>query len=166
MKIKNYILPLFLSFSSLHTFAAPATDQQADTLIKIEHWNQLKPALAANGLPKFKSTTEAALIEQMGLPKPISAHNQVTIMQITDIVVNDLVDQIDEKALMNNAKHLYKQLSHEQADALIQLYQKPTMKDAGKKLPQTLAYTIDVSADDFNQLIQSQKVQEFIKETQ
>jgi hypothetical protein len=166
MKIKKYILPLFFSIYSLQTFAAPATDHQVETLIKIENWNKLKPALAANGLPNLKSATKDALIEQFGLAKPISAQNQEKFTEITDIVMNDLINQIDEKELINNVKHMYKQLSQEQVNAIIELYQKPSMKDAGKKFPQSLAYTIDISSNDFNQLIQSKEVQAFVKETQ
>ena len=52
------------------------------------------------------------------------------------------------------------------AAALIELYQQPSMKNIGKKIPTSFAYSIDSSTNDFIELIQSEIIQNTIREIQ
>lgn len=166
MKIKKYICPLVLGFISFQAYAAPSTNQQVEKIIEIEHWSQLKSALITNGLPNLKSITEDTLITELEIPRPISAQHQVSLTKITDILINDMIEQIDEKKINRNIKNAYKELSQEQAAALIELYQQPSMKNIGKKIPISFAYSIDSSTNDFIELIQSEIIQNTIREIQ
>lgn len=163
MTIKNYLIALLFITFSLETFAAPATAQQVEQLVKIEHWDELKPALVNQGLPNFKAFIEQSMIQLLKIPQPISAHHQVFIMQITDLVVNDAIEQIDEKNLIKNMSKAYQNLSTEQAAALLQLYQQPMMQNAAKKSPVAMAYNIDNGIQDFLELIDSDQIKTAIQ---
>ncbi len=105
-------------------------------------------------------------LAELEIPRPISAQHQVSLTKITDIVINDMIEQIDEKKINRNIKNAYKELSQEQAAALIELYQQPSMKNIGKKIPTSFAYSIDSSTNDFIELIQSEIIQNTIREIQ
>lgn len=163
MTIKNKIALLILSLSSFQVMASPATDQQVQELVQLENWNQLKSALIKNGLPTFKSSVEDSLIEHLQIPQPISAQNQLMIMQISDITVNDTVDQINEAKLIQDISQAYKRLSSEEIAALIELYKKPNMQNAAKKSPILIAQSIDQATEDFTQLLHSNEIINTVK---
>lgn len=167
MKIKPYVFSIFLLSFAIQTFAAPATPQQIEQLIKVEHWDQFKPALLKQSMPNMKAATEELMLDQMQQARhQISAEQQALIIQVSDIIINDMIENVDEKTFLNNIHAAYQSFNKDQADALLKVYQKPHMKDAGKNIPVMIAHMIDVSTNDFNQLISSAEIQNIIQDAQ
>lgn len=149
---------------SFQTYAQPASKEQIQKIIEIEHWNELKTALTQNGLTHLKNSTEQALTQQMQIPQPVSAKEKKLIKQMTDIIIDDLIAQIDQNRVEKNITQAYQHLTDEQAHALIQLYTQPNMIDVGKKFPATIAYTLDGSIQDFMNLVESKQIKSVVKE--
>lgn len=166
MKIKSYIFSIFLLSFSFQTFAASATSQQIDQLIKLEYWNQFKPALLKQSMPNMKSATEELMFDQLQYRQALSAEKQALIIQISDIMINDMIEQVDEKVLLSNIRAAYQALSQEQAQALINVYQQPNMQNAGQNTPIIIAKIVDASSNDFNKLVNLDDIQSIIRENQ
>lgn len=154
---------LTLSFS-FHTFAASATPQQIEQLIKIEHWDQFKSALLKQSMPNMKSATEELILEQLQQNQPISAEQQALIIQVSDIMINDMIEQVDEKKFLANIRSAYQSLSQEQAQALLHVYKQPDMQNAGQNIPMMIAKIVDTSSNDFNEIIHLDEIQSIIRE--
>ena len=166
MTIKPYLYSLFILSFSFHTFAASATQQQIDQLIKIEHWDQFKPALLKQSMPNMKSATEELMFDQLQYKQALSAEQQALIIQISDIMINDMIEQVDEKVFLTNIRTAYQTLSQEQAQALINVYQQPNMQNAGQNVPIMIAKIVDTSSNDFNKIINLEDIQNIIRENQ
>lgn len=168
MKIKPYVFSIFLFGLSFQTFAAPATTQQIEQLVKLEHWDQFKPALLKQSMPNMKAATEELMLEQIqqSNPQPITADQQVLIIQISDIMINDMIERVDEQTFLNNIRAAYQTLSKAQAAALLNVYKKPHMQNAGKNIPVMIAHMVDASTNDFNKLISLTEIQDIIRENQ
>lgn len=160
------IITLLLLFLGVEIFAAPATNKQIDQIIEIENWRNLKSELQLYGMPKIKDMTEANIINQFGLTRPISADQQIFFLELSDILINDMIVQIDEKQLLKNLHQTYQSLSYEQISALIETYSHPQMRQAGQKLPLVMAKTLDQSVDILNYLIGLDEIKKIAKESQ
>lgn len=165
-KYLTKIIPLLLLFLSFETFAAPATNKQIDQIIEIENWRNLKSELLLHGLPKIKDMTEANMVNQFRVPRPISADQQIFFLELSDIFINDMIEQIDEKQLFKNLHQAYQSLSVEQIDSLIEMYSHPQMRQAGKKSPLVVAKSLDQSVDIMNHLIGLDEIKKIAKESQ
>lgn len=168
MMIKNLtkIITLFFLILSFETFAAPATNKQIDQIIEIENWRNLKSELLLHGIPKIKDMTEANMINQFGVQRPISADQQIFFLELSDILINDMIEQIDEKKLFKNLHQTYQSLSEEQIASMIKIHSHPQMQQVGKKLPLILAKSLDQSVDILNHLIGLEEIKKIAKESQ
>lgn len=166
MTIKPLIASIFLLSLSFQTFAAPASSQQIDQLIKLEHWEQFKPALLKQGMPNMKSATEELMFDQFQQKQSLSAEQQALIIQISDIMINDMIEQVDEKKFLANIRAAYQTLNQEQVQALLEFYQQPNMQNAGQNIPVIIAHVVDASSNDFNQLVGLEDIQNIIRENQ
>lgn len=163
MKILQSICLSSVLLNSPIIFAAQATDQQVEKIIELEHWTHLKEAVIQNGLPNLKNLIEDSFIQNTGIPQPISAHEQIIIMQISDIIVNDTISQIDEKKLLTNVRRAYKNLTQEQAKAVINLYQSNDMRNAGEKAPQIIAYGTNLGLNTLSDILNSPEVKKAVQ---
>lgn len=163
MKILQSLCLGSILLCSTSLFAVPATDQQVEQILKIEQWDQLKKAIIQNGLPNLKSMIESSFISSSQIPQPISADQQVLIKQISDIMVNDSINQIDETKLLNNVRKAYKNLTQEQAQAYIEFYQKDGMQLAGRKAPQIIVYGLNSGTDSLSDILNSPEIKKAIQ---
>lgn len=157
------ILILFFFFLSIESFAAPEKNKQIDQIIEIENWKNFKSELLQHGMPKLKDITEANIMNTFHISRPITADQQIFLMELSDIIINDMIEQIDDKQLLKNVNQSYQSLTQEQINSLIELYSNPKMQQVGKKIPLMLAKTLDQTSELFNNILNSEEIKKIAK---